>query len=325
MYRLLFCRNNFRVKEWGFMYYFIVNKTSGSGKSQKVWQEVEQELKNRKIRYRAYFTNHEGHAGKLADMICGKEGEKIYLVVVGGDGTVNEVINGMHHFEKIYFGYIPTGSGNDFARGLKIKGRPKENLIRILEEKQIIPMDLGEVWWKGCKKRQLYAISSGVGIDADVCKQALHSRLKKILNKIGLGSFTYICLTLKALFTMPTTTARITFDDTMTKTYEKMVFIVGMNHPYEGGGVPMAPRASATDGKLSVCCVWGISRLKAFFMFPVLILGKHEKKKGFEVIECEKFDLHIEQKMVLHADGEYCGDVQDMRFRCLPDKLKIIL
>jgi YegS/Rv2252/BmrU family lipid kinase len=313
------------VKEWEYMYYFIVNKTSGSGRSEKVWREVEQELKTRKIRYRAYFTNHRGHAGKLADLICAKDQEQIYLVVVGGDGTVNEVINGMHHFEKISFGYIPTGSGNDFARGLKIKARPKENLIHILEEKQIVAMDLGEVWWKGCKKKQLYAISSGIGLDAFVCKQALHSRLKKVLNKMGMGSLTYICLTLKALVSMPTTTARITFDDTVTRTYEKMVFIVGMNLPYEGGGVPMAPKASATDGKISVCCVWGIPRLKAFLMFPFLILGKHEKKKGFEVIECEKFDLHIEQMMVLHADGEYCGDVQDIKFKCLPDKLKIIL
>lgn len=307
------------------MYYFIVNKTSGSGRSEKVWREVEAELKIRKVHYRAYFTNHRGHAQKLANQICAKEQEQIYLIVVGGDGTVNEVMNGMHHFEKINFGYIPTGSGNDFARGLKIKAKPKENLIRILEEKQIVQMDLGEVWWKGCKKKQLYAISSGIGLDAFVCKQALHSRLKKVLNKMGMGSLTYICLTLKALVSMPTTTATITFDDSVTKTYEKMVFIVGMNLPYEGGGVPMAPRASAMDGKLSVCCVWGVPRLKAFFLFPFLILGKHEKLKGFEVIECEKFDLHIEQQMVLHADGEYCSDAQDMKFRCLPNKLKIIL
>lgn len=313
------------VKVWGSMYYFIVNKTSGSGKSVKVWKEVEQELKNRKIHYRAYETNHKGHAGKLADRICKKEEERIYLIVVGGDGTVNEVLNGMHHFDKIVFGYIPTGSGNDFARGMKIQGKPKENLIRILEVKQIVPTDIGEVWWKGCRKKRLFAISSGVGIDADVCKQALQSRLKKVLNKIGLGSLTYLCLAVKSLFTMPTTTASVTFDDTTVRHFEKMIFIAGMNQPYEGGGIPMAPNASAADGKLSVCCVWGIPRYKAFFLLPFLMFGKQEKIKGFEVIECRKFDVHIAQKMVLHADGEYCSEVQDMKFACLPEKLKIIL
>ena len=65
----------------------------------------------------------------------------MYLIVVGGDGTLNEVLNGMHDFEKIRFGYIPTGSGNDFARGMKINGTPTENLERILQAEETTPID----------------------------------------------------------------------------------------------------------------------------------------------------------------------------------------
>lgn len=108
------------------MYYFIVNRTSRSGHSKKVWTEVKKELDKSGAEYQVFFTDHAGHAWELADEICGYEEECIHLVVVGGDGTVNEVINGMHDFEKVRFGYIPTGSGNDFARGMKITGKPAE-------------------------------------------------------------------------------------------------------------------------------------------------------------------------------------------------------
>lgn len=306
------------------MYHFIINITSGSGKARKVWAELLAYLEEHQIRYKAHFTEYEGHAAKLADRICSINKERISLIVVGGDGSLNEVINGMHDFEKIRFGYIPTGSGNDFARGMGIKGTPTENLERILQAQETTAIDLGCVEW-GVGEHKIFAISAGVGIDADVCRQALHSRLKKVLNRIGLGSLTYLCLTVKTVFTMPSTSLSISFDDEPYRKIERMVFVAGMNQYCEGGGVPMSPRASALDGKLSVCCVNGISRCKAFFCLPLLVLGKHEHIKGFEVIDCEHFTLTIEDPMVLHADGEYCGEVTQATFTCLTHKLHILL
>ena len=306
------------------MYNFIVNRTSGGGKSQKIWGEVEQELHRRNTIFAVYFTEYFGHAGELAEMICSQDEDEIYLIVVGGDGSVNEVINGMHHFEKVKFGYIPTGSGNDFGRGLQIKGTATENLNHILDATEVTQMDIGEVWWKNCSKPRHFAISSGVGLDADVCKAALHSRLKKVLNKVGMGSLTYLLLTVKALFSMPTTNAKIIYDGNTTNTFSKMICIVGMNHRYEGGGVPMAPQAVAFDGLLSVCCIYGISRLRAFFLLPLLVIGKHEKLQGFEVHNCMEFELEISRPMALHADGENCGDVKHMKFKCLKGKLNMV-
>ncbi|MDE7436743.1 MAG: diacylglycerol kinase family lipid kinase [Lachnospiraceae bacterium] len=307
------------------MYHFIVNITSGSGKSRKVWQELQDYLTEHKIRYQAHFTEYEGHGAKLARHICSMEKEHIYLIVVGGDGSLNEVINGMHDFHKIRFGYIPTGSGNDFARGMGLKGTPTEHLERILKAGRVTtPVDLGMVRW-GDGKEKLFAISSGVGIDAEVCRQALHSRLKKVLNRIGLGSLTYVCLTVKSLFTMATASVEVKFDDEEWRRIDKMIFVAGMNQYCEGGGVPMAPKANAMDGRLSVCCVWGIPRWKAFFLLPVLVLGRHEKLKGFEIVACQRFAVRIDQEMVLHADGEYCGDIHEAEFICLPEKLHILL
>ena len=129
----------------------------------------------------------------------------ICLAVVGGDGTANEVINGITHPEKVRFGLIPTGSGNDLARGLKLSGTPSENLARMLSCMQrgreaCTVIDLGEVAWDDCEKPRKFAISAGVGLDALVCKKALTSKLKVFLNKLHLGKLTYLLITVQSLF-----------------------------------------------------------------------------------------------------------------------------
>lgn len=312
------------------MLYFIVNTKSRSGKGADVWKEVQTALKEKKISYKAWVTEYEGHAMKLAGEICKLADEDICLVVLGGDGTANEVINGMTHFDKVRFGTIPTGSGNDLARGLGIKGTPLECLEKILAcmetgREQCYTMDLGQVSWNGGKKPRLFAISAGVGLDALVCKKALKSKVKDFLNKIHLGKLTYVVLTIQSLFTMQTADAAVHFDEKGQRNYKKNIALAVMNFKAEGGGVPFAPQADATDGKLSACSIYHISRLRAFFSLPFLVAGKHLWIPGFELNDCKECRIHISEPMVLHADGEYCGDVTDATFTCLPGKLRVLI
>ena len=306
------------------MYYFIVNEHSRSGKGAKIWKEAEALLKEKKIPYKAYITEYEGHAFSLAHDICELPEEDIRLVVLGGDGSANEVINGMTHFEKVRFGVIPTGSGNDLARGLGIKGTPTEQLQAILDCKEDYVMDLGEVSWNGGEKPRLFAISAGAGLDALVCKKALKSTLKDMLNKVHLGKLTYLLLTIQSLFSMQTTDGEAVFDGRGQKNMKKIIFSAAMNFRAEGGGVPMAPAADATDGRLSVCCAYGIPKWRTFLCLPFLVTAHHLFIKGFEVTDCSEYDLKLKTPMVLHADGEYCGDVTEMHFKCLPAKLHVM-
>lgn len=312
------------------MLYFIVNKKSRSGKGADVWEEVRTALKEKQICYKACFTEYEGHAMELARDICEQPNEDICLVVVGGDGTANEVINGMTHFDEVRFGTIPTGSGNDLARGLGIKGTPVECLNRILAciqagREKCNTIDLGQVSWNGGKKPRLFAISAGVGLDALVCKKALKSKVKDFLNKIHLGKLTYVVLTVQSLFTMQTADAAVRFDKKRQQKYKKNIALAVMNFKAEGGGVLFAPKADATDGKLSACSIYHISKLRAFFSLPFLVVGKHLWIPGFDVNDCRECEIHISKPMVLHADGEYCGDVTDAVFTCLPGKLRVLI
>lgn len=305
------------------MYHFIVNTKSRTGKTANIWKELECYLKKQQTDYMVYQTEYEGHGKALATEICKATQGEICMVVVGGDGTINEVLNGITDFSRVKFAVIPLGSGNDFARGLGIKKRkPLEVLKQILSQKQIRKMDIGHITYQG--KERYFGISAGLGIDAYVCKEVMHSNLKKILNAIGLGSFTYICLTVKSLFTMPTTNAKVICDDTIIYHIDKMIFIAAMNHPTEGGGVPMAPRATAFDGKLSLCLVYGIPRWRTFFLLPILAMGKHEGIKGFEIVNCNKCKISIEDEMVLHTDGEYLGMQKQITVESIEGKIQLL-
>lgn len=311
------------------MLYFIVNEKSRSGKGADIWKQVQAVLDTRKIVYQYWITEYEGHAVSLARLVCELEEKDKCLIVVGGDGTANEVINGMTHFESVCFGTIPTGSGNDLARGLGITGTPAEMLERILNcvergTAQAERMDLGQVSWDGCESPRKFTISAGAGLDALVCKKALRSKLKDFLNKMKLGKLTYGFLTVQSLFSMDTTDGTITYEQKGKKNLRKIIYVAAMNFKAEGGGVLMAPGASATDGKLSVCSAYGIPKWRTFFCFPFLIKGKHLWIRGFDVTDASQSRVDLKKPMVLHADGEYCGEVTGIEFQCLPQKLRIL-
>ena len=306
------------------MIYFIVNKQSRTGKGALIWREISSILKEKKVTYKAFSTEYKGHATKLAKMISSNLKDEIKLVAVGGDGTINEVINGIDDFEKVCFGVIPTGSGNDFARGLNLRGDIRQYVERIISCEQVERIDLGRVCY-GNNKSRYYAISSGIGMDAIVCKKALNSKLKTFLNKIHLGKLTYLILTIQTLFSMETVKVKIRFDNEKIKGFKKLIFCATMNFKAEGGGVPMAPRADSQDGKLSVCLAHGIPKWETFFMLPLLVLAKHEKLSCFYNVDCQACEIKLSKPVVVHADGEYLGDVSSIFYECMPGKLRIII
>lgn len=312
------------------MLYFIANEMARTGKGVGVWRQVQIELREKKIPYKVYMTEYKEHATELAKKISEKEEEDICIVVVGGDGTLNEVINGITDFEKVRLSLIPAGSGNDFARNLGIKKSPQERLARILECVEQGPdcyerIDLGVAQWPQAKKPRKYAISSGVGMDALVCKKNATSKIKVIMNKLGLGKVSYLIVTVQSLLTMETADMAVKVDGSNTLNFKRTIFAAAMNAKAEGGGVPMAPKASVQDGLLSTCFVYKFSKFGAFIRLPFLATGTHEHFNGFKVFDCEKIDIKIKKPMALHTDGEYLGDVTEVSYSCLPGEMRFMV
>lgn len=306
------------------MYHFIVNLNSRTGKAKKLWEELKVELEKKNVEYELHVTKYAGHAIEISRRLIRKCEAPVKVIVIGGDGTFNEVINGARDFSKIEIGYIPTGSGNDLARGLKLPSEPVENLNRILNSTEYWNMDIGCLSWDEGESKKYFGVSTGVGVDADVCRRALSSTLKKVLNKIGLGKLTYAILTLQSLFALPPMNAHIVADGVDYGIKDKTTFIAIMNHRCEGGGVPMSPEADAMDGKLSMCCISGVGKLKALTLFPSLLRGKHTHLKAYLGVDFKEADIVLKTPFVWHTDGEMCCYNTVMHLECLPGALKII-
>lgn len=308
------------------MYHFIINPKSSSGKGINYWNIVKEELDRQNIEYTADLTQREGHAIELARKICLQyEGIK-NIVVLGGDGTLNEVLNGIENFDEVLLGYIPSGSSNDLARSLKIPRDPIEALSNILKPKKFIYLDCGEMIFneKELAPRR-FGCSSGIGYDANVCVEVQSSALKKRLNKYGAGKLVYFAIAIKQVLTIGFLNATVIVDGVKRNTYKNVLLISGMIHPYEGGGLKMAPGADPTDGKLSVCLVHGLSRLAIMVLLPTIIFGKHVHIKGVESFTCSNIEILLDNKAAVHTDGETPAFSSHIAIRCVPKKLRMII
>lgn len=303
------------------MHYFIVNPSSRSGKGLKIWQQVEAELEHISAEYRVFFTSGRSHATKLVKEITDMPGRHT-IVALGGDGTVNEAINGIQDFDRVTFGYIPTGSSNDFARSLGLPCEPVEALQNILHPTYYTKIDLGEIQYG--EHKRLFAVSCGIGFDAAVCHEALHSPIKELLNRLGLGRLTYGGIALRQLLLLPSFPVSLLFNNSLKQAFSKIFFVSVLNCAYEGGGLKMSPKASVTDGKLDICTVEYLNKLLLALVLPTAYFGRHTIFRCVHIQKSETLRLQSPVPMPVHADGEACECHSSISVRCLPRKLKII-
>lgn len=170
------------------IYHFIVNPRARSGLGEMLWKQLEPELCRKRIDYQIHLTTKKKDAGKIASEIT-EDGQEHMFVVLGGDGTLNEVLSGIKSLEKVTLGYIPIGSSNDFARGTGIPGDPFKALDTILSPQKVEKMDIGVLKREGKGRR--FAVSAGIGFDAAVCHEVCVSKWKRVLNLLKIGKLSY--------------------------------------------------------------------------------------------------------------------------------------
>lgn len=302
-------------------YHFIVNPKARTGLGEMIWRMTEPELKKRRVDYCCYMTKSRNHARKIADRITA-DGQEHRIVVLGGDGTVNEVVNGIREPEKVTLGYIPIGSSNDFARGLKIPKEPEKALDIILAPQKIIHMDVGVLCAAGRKRR--FAVSAGIGFDAAVCHEVCVSKWKVLLNRIGLGKLSYAVVALDRLKKDRPVEMTVTLADGTVRTFKRAYFTAFMNVPYEGGGFKFCPEASPADGEMDVIIVHGLPVVKILCLLPLAFWGKHIGFKGVTVIRCKGIQVGTEKPLPLHTDGEPGFPRKEVRVSLMRERLNVI-
>jgi YegS/Rv2252/BmrU family lipid kinase len=312
------------------MHHFIVNPASRSGRGRKLWAHVEQGLIKRKVDYDVYFSKRAGFVTKHVNEMTkawnmGDNSEPLKLIILGGDGTINETLQGIDDFERVHIGYIPTGSSNDMARDLKLPKDPLEILDIILSGEVRRIMDIGVVAYSDERPSRYFAVSSGIGFDAAVCAEVLTSKLKKILNKIGLGKLIYLAIALKQIITAKKVAANLYLDDNKEAIhYKKFLFAAGMVHKFEGGGFKFCPNANYTDGLLDICVVGNLPKPVILLALPTAFSGKHFIFPGIDSYRCKTLRIEVSAPLWVHTDGEVEDPAKTVTMTCIPQKLHLL-
>ncbi len=270
------------------MLYFIVNELSGKGKGKEVAEKLKAILKEKKIEYKMYITEHYAHAIELAKELS-KKLDCSGLVAVGGDGTFNEVLNGMD--TNVPLGLISSGSGNDFMRSFAPETTAEEQLDIILAGK-VRCIDFIEV----NDKRSLNV--AGTGFDVDILLR--EKKFRKILS----GSLSYFASLIVTLFCMKFRNFKITVDDN-TQIETPCLLMAIANGKYFGGGLPVSVSSRVDDGILDLVFVKKMPRINIPGMLVKFLKGRiSEVTKYVSTYQCKKVECEVSPTVAIQLDGE---------------------
>jgi diacylglycerol kinase (ATP) len=283
---------------------FIVNKFAGKGYQSAVEGKILQACDKQNVECTIEFTQQRGHATELARSAAA---EKRYdcVVAVGGDGTVNEVAQGLVH-STTRMGIIPKGSGNGLARHLRIPVDVQKSLSSLFSS-QLISMDTFRMNGK------LSLNVSGVGFDGHIANLFAEDK------KRGLRGYTK--LTINEFFQFREFEAQIETED---QTIKRKAFVIAVaNSSQYGNNARIAPAASVCDQLLHINILKKIPPYRLDFIYS-FFYGKIDTSPFCEVFQANKMTIRLDKPMAFHIDGEPCGTSDVFTIELLPYSLKML-
>ncbi len=286
---------------------FILNPAAGKGRTLKLIPAIKGYFDDSKQEYAIEITNYPGHATEIAAGYSAKQPCRIYSV--GGDGTLNEVLNGMAGSSSS-LGAIPAGSGNDFIKSMEADIDLKSIIARTVEG-HAAPIDMARI-------NDNYFINiASLGFDAQVVHSTQHFKKLPLIN----GKMAYILGILSTILKRRTNMLEIKIDDTLLKA-DTLLIAVG-NGRYYGGGMLAVPEANIADGLFDICQVDNLSRLEIFRLFPLYIKGQHGRLNAVHFYKGKRVEIKSGSPMVMNSDGEI-SIVKEAVFEILPGALSFI-
>jgi YegS/Rv2252/BmrU family lipid kinase len=289
--------------------FFVVNPHSASGRTVAFWRELQEELRARLGSVDYALTLGTMHAAELTAEALRKGCDPI--VAVGGDGTLNEVLNGYYAGGKplkpgAALGYMPSGTGSDFARTLGLYGLSVGEQVDRLQKGRVRLLDCGQVRFLGSgpeprETRRLFLNESSIGFSAETV-----NNVNKASKRFG-GKASFLLGVLRTLGALRNPVLQVTIDGR--QVYQGPTLLVAVaNGRFFGGSMMIAPMADLEDGHFDIVVISAMSRLTLLRKIGKIYRGKHLNEPEVQVFPGR--EVHISspgQEVLLEMDGEQPG------------------
>ncbi len=299
----------------------VVNPNAGVGKGQKDWKEISRLLEKQGLDFHPIFTKRRLHAMQLVEKYINKGYRKI--VVVGGDGTMNEAVNGIFNQQlvptpDITLGVIPVGTGNDWVKTFNI---PKEykKVVKIIKRGATMLQDAGTVKYlnDNAEKNRFFINMAGLGFDGLVAQKTNYDKDHGRTNP-----FIYIKNLITSLFSYKSSQLQVFVDDT--EVNEKVFSLsIGIGQ-YNGGGMLQAPSALPDDGLFDVTLIKDLSKWSVITSLRKLYDGTIGKHKRVITMVGKNIRINSEPPVLLETDGESLGS-SPFEFQIIPKSIRVIV
>jgi len=300
----------------------IANPNAGNGAVAKNWPFLEALARNKLGHLRSYMTNFAGEAEKLAARATEKGARSV--ICIGGDGTFNEVVNGMMGLpERVRshtaIGVIPFGTGCDFARTVAIPKDP-DGALDIIHTGERIPIDIGRIDFLDHhhqKQRRYFHNIASFGLGGEV-----DQRVNRTTKAFG-PFLSFIWATLISIFSYGKKSVHLQIDDAIAKNV--VIWNVAVaNGQYHGGGMQVAPDAVPTDGMLNITVIGDLRLSQIFLNLHNLYNGRIFAVDKVSAFCGKRVRATSRERILLDVDGEQPGILPAI-IGIVPHALKIYL
>jgi YegS/Rv2252/BmrU family lipid kinase len=298
----------------------IVNPNAGTGRGRKDWEQIAFLLRHYNLPFDFRFSEGKGHTITIAREAI--ENGYRRIVTVGGDGTLNEALNGVYlntacKPDQVSMGVIPVGTGNDWGR---MFGVPADYAaaVRIIAENKTLLHDVGVITYteRDQEKTRFFINIAGFGFESAVVKR---TNLQK--EKGRGGKLIYLIALVTTLFSYRNARTYLTID---TQEISTDIFSINIgNGRFCGGGMRQTPEALPDDGYLDVTVIKNMGKLEIIRNLKILYNGKileHSKITGYR---CREIRISSDKQIWAEADGETLGHTPS-RITLLPGAINMI-
>lgn len=299
-------------------WFVIINPVSGGKAAPGRWRKIKPLLDESPVSYQVAFTEYRDHAAVIAKEAV-QSGFRRF-VIIGGDGTANDVINGLCvsgiDISMLTVAMIPAGTGNDWVRTI---GKPNmQHIASDLINCETMMHDVGMVYYhnKGSEHLRYFINMAGLGFEGAVAKK-IYERTDKWQG----GKLQYQLAIMQTLFSYKHTQLQVSVDGN-TAHMQALSAAIGSGK-YNGGGMMQLPSAIPNDGSLDMTIITTMSKFKMVVSLPKLRSGAHIGMREVQTFRGKEINITSNPPVHMDADGEFIGQTP-LRFRIASQQIQVL-